>query len=214
MQATTKCPLDVHLAPDMDKTGHENSNDFVLTLPSKPDGAWCPDCLKIKSLRHFKRLASMAQTRAWLRNPLATLPLEYEGKECNDCHKAKSKRPEDLTREQMRKRLHAEGVHALVVEGLIKKRKAKAAATHKEVIRKNRQKLFAEDYANAKRELDKLSKRVERAKGVPELSITTWQEEIRQARFALKLLKQQGKKPTKEFWDKLSQTVVGAAHLR
>jgi hypothetical protein len=214
MHNDTQRPLDVHFAPDLDKTGHENSNDYILTLPSKLDGAWCPECLQLKSLRHFKRLASISQTRAWLRNPLAKQRLEYEGRECNACHATKTKRPEDLTREQMRKRLHAEGVHALVVEGLIKKRKAKVTATHKEVIRKNRQKLFAQDYANVKRELDKLSKRVERAKGVPELSIVAWQEEIRQARYALKVLKQQGKKPTKEFWDKLSQTVVGAAHLR
>lgn len=214
MQATTDCPLDVHFAPDTDKTGHENSNDHVLTLPSKLDGAWCPECQQLKSLRHFKRLASISQTRAWLRNPLAKQRLEYEGRECNACHATKTKRPEDLPREQMRKRLRAEGVPDFAVKDLMEKRKAEATATHKEVIRKNRQKLFAEDYANVKRELDKLSKRVERAKGVPELSIVAWQEEIRQARFALKLLRQQGKKPTKEFWDKLSQTVVGAAHLR
>lgn len=214
MYNAPECPLDVHFTTEVDATDSEPPNDYALTLPSKLDGAWCPECQQLKSLRHFKRLASISQTRAWLRNPFANQRLQYEGRECNACHRKKSKRPEDLTREQMRKRLRAEGVPDFAVTDLMEKRKAEALATHKEVIRKNRQKLFAEDYANAKRELDKLSKRIERAKNVPELSIVAWQEEIRQARYALKMLKHQGKKPTKEFWDIVSQTVVGAAHPR
>ena len=188
-----------HFAPYVDTTDPDYSDDYALALPSKPDGAWCPDCLQIKSLRHFKRLASLAQTRCWLRNPLAKRRLEYEGKECNDCHNAKSKRPEDLTREQMRRRLRAEGVHAFVIEDKITKRKQQAKATHKEVIRKTRQKLFAEDYARIQRELMNLSKRLDRAKGMTELSITTLRGEIRKARYIVSLLKQKGKKPPEDW---------------
>lgn len=183
----------------LDTSDPDYSHDYALALPSKPDGAWCSGCLQLKSLRHFKRLASLSQTRAWLHNPLAQRRLQYEGKECNSCHDAKTKRPEDLTREQMRRRLRAEGVHDFVIKDKIAKRKQQATVTHKEVIRKTRQKLFAEDYARVQRELMKLSKRVDRAHGMTELAITNLREDIRKARYIISVLKQKGKKPPEDW---------------
>lgn len=84
----------------------------------------CTACKTAKPRKDFKRSATLAQTRAWLRNSLATKRMTYIGKECNDCHKQTKRKSKDLTPEELRKRLINEGVNSLVVEELIARRRA------------------------------------------------------------------------------------------
>ena len=84
----------------------------------------CPICNTEKERKDFKRLATLAQTRAWLRNSLATKRMTYIGKECNDCHKQTKRKSKDLTPEELRKRLINEGKHPLLVQTQIAKRRA------------------------------------------------------------------------------------------
>lgn len=84
----------------------------------------CTACKTAKPRKDFKRSATLSQTRAWLRNSLATKRMTYIGKECNDCHKQTKRKSKDLTPEELRKRLINEGVNSLVVEELIARRRA------------------------------------------------------------------------------------------
>jgi predicted RNA-binding protein YlxR (DUF448 family) len=84
----------------------------------------CTACKTTKPRKEFKRLATLSQTRAWLRNALATKRMTYIGKECNDCHKQTKRKSKDLTPEELRKRLINEGTHPLLVQTQIAKRRA------------------------------------------------------------------------------------------
>ena len=84
----------------------------------------CPACKAEKSRKQFKRLATLTQTKAWLRNPLASKRMTYFGRECNECHKQVKRNPSDLTPEELRKRLVNEGVNPTLIEARVAKRKA------------------------------------------------------------------------------------------
>jgi hypothetical protein len=84
----------------------------------------CPICNTKKARKDFKRLATLAQTKAWLGNPSATKRMTYTGKECNECHKQTKRKTTDLTPEELRKKLVNDGVHPLVIEERIAKRRA------------------------------------------------------------------------------------------
>ena len=84
----------------------------------------CPICNTEKPRKDFKRKATLSQTRAWLRNPLATKRMDYIGKECNACHKQTKRKPSDLTPNELHKRLINEGVNSFLVQARIAQRRA------------------------------------------------------------------------------------------
>lgn len=87
----------------------------------------CPVCKAAKPRKHFKRLATLAQTKAWLRNPLASKRITYFGKECNECHKQTIRKNTDLTPNELHKRLVNEGVNPMLIEAQVAKRRARGA---------------------------------------------------------------------------------------
>lgn len=87
----------------------------------------CPKCNTEKERKDFKRLATLAQSRAWLRNPLASKRITYIGKECNECHKQITRKTADLTPEELRKKLVNAGVNPTLIEARIIKRRAQGS---------------------------------------------------------------------------------------
>lgn len=87
----------------------------------------CPKCNTEKERKDFKRLATLAQSRAWLRNPLSTKRITYIGKECNECHKQTMRKNKDLTPNELHKRLINEGVNPMLIEARIIKRRAQGS---------------------------------------------------------------------------------------
>lgn len=87
----------------------------------------CPICNTDKPRKDFKRLATLAQTRAWLSNPLAIKRITYTGKECNDCHKQTIRKNKDLTPNELHKRLVNAGVNPLLIEARVAKRRAQGS---------------------------------------------------------------------------------------
>lgn len=87
----------------------------------------CPICNAEKERKDFKRLATLAQTRAWIRNPLATKRITYIGKECNDCHKQTVRKSQDLTPNELHKRLVNQGKNPLMIEVRVAQRRAKGS---------------------------------------------------------------------------------------
>ena len=79
----------------------------------------CPVCTKEKERKDFKRLATLSQTKAWLRNPLASKRMTYIGKECNDCHKQTKRKYKDLTPVELQKRLINQGVNPIKIEAQV-----------------------------------------------------------------------------------------------
>lgn len=84
----------------------------------------CPTCNTEKERKHFKRFATLQQTRSWLNNPNATKRMIYTGKECNQCHKQTKRKNTDLTPNELRRRLINEGVNPMLVDERIAKRRA------------------------------------------------------------------------------------------
>jgi hypothetical protein len=82
----------------------------------------CPNCETEKETKDFRRVATLAQTRAWLRNPNATRRMEYVGSFCNTCSKQHARHSKDLSPGEYRKKLINEGMHPLIIEELVKSR--------------------------------------------------------------------------------------------
>lgn len=87
----------------------------------------CPICNTDQERKQFKRLATLQQTKAWLRNPDATKRMTYIGKECNQCHQQTKRKTSDLTPNELHKRLINEGLNPFVVEERIAKRRAQGS---------------------------------------------------------------------------------------
>ena len=87
----------------------------------------CPTCNTEKERKHFKRLATLAQSRAWTGNPFSTKRIAYTGKECNECHKQTKRKPSDLTPNELHRRLTNEGKNPLVVQAQVAKRRAQGS---------------------------------------------------------------------------------------
>ena len=87
----------------------------------------CPICNTEKERKDFKRLATLAQTRAWLRNPLASKRITYIGKECNECHKQTKRKTKDLTPGELHRRLINEDVNPIKVHDRLAKRRAQGS---------------------------------------------------------------------------------------
>jgi hypothetical protein len=69
----------------------------------------CTTCNEAKSRADFTRLATLAQTRAWLRNPNAQRRLTYHGAECNACFNKTKRTPLDMSPSEYARRLKNEG---------------------------------------------------------------------------------------------------------
>lgn len=87
----------------------------------------CPMCNTDKERKDFKRYATLSQTRSWLRNPLASKRMTYIGKECNECHKQTKRKPQDLTPNELRKKLVNNGVNPFVIEERVAQRRAQGS---------------------------------------------------------------------------------------
>lgn len=102
----------------------------------------CKRCTSTKNRTEFKRLASLAQSRAWLKNPNASKRIWYYGDICNACHKQTKRKPSELTPEELRKHLINEGNDAEYAEWAANqhrlKGKQRMAENMKEVLRKRR----------------------------------------------------------------------------
>lgn len=82
----------------------------------------CPNCQTEKETKDFRRYASLAQTRSWLRNPNAQRRLEYVGKVCNTCSKEVKRNSKELTPAEYERRLINEGKHQVVIDELVRSR--------------------------------------------------------------------------------------------
>jgi hypothetical protein len=69
----------------------------------------CTTCNESKPRADFTRLATLAQTRAWLRNPNAQRRLTYHGAECNACFNKTKRAPLDMSPSEYARRLKNEG---------------------------------------------------------------------------------------------------------
>jgi hypothetical protein len=107
-------------------SGHSGHNRKKVDI-FKERTMLCPKCNTIKERKDFKRLATLTQTRAWLRNPLAPKRITYIGKECNECHKQTIRKSSDLTPNELHKRLINEGKNPLVVHAQVAKRRAQGS---------------------------------------------------------------------------------------
>ena len=87
----------------------------------------CAVCKATKQRKEFKRLATLVQTRAWLRNPLASKRITYTGKECNECHKQTKRKDKDITPNELHRRLINAGMNPLLVEARVTKRRAQGS---------------------------------------------------------------------------------------
>jgi len=96
----------------------------------------CPICNTEKPRLSFRRRATLAQTRAWLKNPNATKPTHYYGKDCNECHKQVKRKPSEIPPSELRRRLTNEGMNPLKIELLIEQRKARGTKKKSEVAKR------------------------------------------------------------------------------
>lgn len=96
-----------------------------LTPPDNGVPLRCPACLLVKPRRLFKRKASLAQSRAWLKSPTATTPITYFGKTCNDCAKSRRRARHKLTPAELEKALVNEGKNALLIKLAVEQRRAR-----------------------------------------------------------------------------------------
>jgi hypothetical protein len=97
---------------------------------------FCLMCSKEKDRKYFKRHATLAQTRSWLRNPLASKRMTYIGKECNECHKQTRRKTKDLTPEELRKKLVNAEVNSFLVEARVAQRRAQGSKKKSVVARR------------------------------------------------------------------------------
>lgn len=106
----------------------------------------CPNCNNDREPKDFKRFASLAQTRAWLKKPTATKRMIYVGSVCNACHKQSTRKTNEITPSELRKRLINEGKSTDMVDALhesrVKYGKAKLRAGAIRGLKLRRKELF------------------------------------------------------------------------
>ena len=107
----------------------------------------CTRCKTTAPRTAFKRLASLAQTRSWLKKPEANKRAWYFGTICNACHKLTKRKPSELTPEEHRKHLIKEGNDAEYAWYIYNQRreagKKKLSAIGTKAIAKHRKPLFS-----------------------------------------------------------------------
>jgi hypothetical protein len=85
----------------------------------------CQKCVNSKPRIAFRKLASLAQTRAILKNPFATKRIWVFGNICAECHKQAKRKPSELSAENYRKHLINEGMPAELADMAYAARRAK-----------------------------------------------------------------------------------------
>lgn len=159
----------------------------------------CPTCGITKPPKQFKRLATITQTRSWLRKPSASTRLWYEGKHCNACERAVTKRK--LTPEQLRKRLVNEGLLPEIADVYVQKQKARTTERKREVainnLRARRAILFEEPLGEV-RDLITLSRQSCRGDADNEFAVEVLYQ-LRQVRALLRKARSEGKSAPKDW---------------
>jgi hypothetical protein len=153
----------------LDTSDPDYTDDAVLALPSKVDWALCSACRKLKRIRLFRRYASLSQTRAWLRNPLATQRLKYEGRECNRCFGLTTRKAHDMSPAELERRLHNEETHPLFLINAVSDRKAEGKRKQKENMMRSNRIRFAEKYEQAFKKLESFRQAIYRVRKSPKL---------------------------------------------
>lgn len=123
----------------------------------------CPNCKTEREPRDFKRFATLAQTRAWLKKPDAQKRMIYVGSICNECHKQITRKPNELSPAELRKRLLNEGKSTLIVDSLHESRvqygKAKLRAGALRALKFQRKDLFVPVLAELNKLVDTIKRR-------------------------------------------------------
>lgn len=88
-------------------------------IEEKSSSKLCTSCNETKPLKEFKRRLSLAQTRAFLRQPNATTRYWTASKRCKDCQ-TQLKRYKPLTIKQIRSKITSGDMHQIVGEEKIK----------------------------------------------------------------------------------------------
>ena len=96
--------------------------DSKALPPAKPSHIKCPACQQEKERKEFKRLASLAQTRAWLKKPTASKRLWYVGNVCNACNP--KRKAADIAPSELEKILIRNDVNTEIAKARIENRKA------------------------------------------------------------------------------------------
>jgi len=159
----------------------------------------CDQCNQQKPPDAFKRRASLAQSRAWTKNPAMRIRLEYESAVCNECARTHTRPTMSLSPAEARKRMHNEGKTELEISETLKRMRKSALDSKRMTILKNRQAMFAETYTNMAKQLDREKKRAMRAPDLVRL------DELKRANEIFKRLKNEGKKVPMRWEDLLSK---------
>ena len=92
------------------------SSPIVDNLSTKT----CASCNETKPLKEFKRRLSLAQTRAFLRQPNATTRYITDSKNCSSCRQQR-KRYKPLTQKQIRSKITTGDMHHVIGEAKLQK---------------------------------------------------------------------------------------------
>lgn len=106
----------------------------------------CPKCNQSLPRSAFKRLATLLQTRSWLRNPNAQRRMWYWGEVCNACTKQvrRKRNPSDLPPSEYERRLISEGKPQFFVEASVAERRARGTEKRQESACRSRKKRYAD----------------------------------------------------------------------
>jgi len=106
----------------------------------------CSHCNQTLPRSAFKRLASLSQTRAWLRNPNAQRRTWYWGEVCNTCSKqVKRKRPpSEISPSDYERRLINEDKPRFLIDALVSERRAQGTEKRQDSARRARMKRYAD----------------------------------------------------------------------
>jgi len=106
----------------------------------------CPKCNQSLPRSAFKRLASLPQTRSWLRNPNAQTRLWYWGEVCNTCSKQvrRKRPPSEIPPSEYERRLINEGKPQFFIDLAVAERKAQGTLKRQASAHRSRKKRYAD----------------------------------------------------------------------
>lgn len=134
----------------------ETPMTFTLTPPENGIPMRCPACLLIKPRGEFKRKASLAQSRAWLKSSTATKRITYFGRTCNECAKQKQRARHKLTPAELEKALVNEGKNALYIKLAVEQRRAKGMRGKQKGALRGLKTQRAKPYAEHRKEISRV----------------------------------------------------------
>jgi hypothetical protein len=136
-----------------DKKG-TNVPSNTQELRSSLSSAQCKTCGQIKPKKEFLKRLTLAQTRAFLKQPSATTRFIATSKNCKTCQaklKRHSKRP--LTAKQIRTKITSGDMHPIQGELKLQQLKESLPKTRSRVMKETWQKRRAQPYKQLKRHL-------------------------------------------------------------